>query len=180
MTTPGSVSVHGVGCPSSARSFPQPTSAGAYRRIGAVFFEHDAGGDARDDIERRNGAALAQMEHRKLKAIPPLWLPVSDLGQSEAGRIGQEVVLPWLKKHRPDVVIGFNAYVYHRIKRAGLLIPEDLAFIDLHFDPDKSRITRVTVAGLLDVEPVCMEVAIKHLLRMVANREGGLPRPAVP
>jgi len=146
-----------------------------YRRIGAVFFEHDAGGELHDDVDRRTGATLAQLDYPTLPKIPPLWIPVGELSPKQAGDVAIKWMKPWLDRYRPEVVIGLNAFVYHLVKRAGLLMPEHIAFLDLQHNFQNTRIQRTTVACLLDVEDVCLEVALKHLLRMIANRERGLP-----
>lgn len=145
-----------------------------HQRIGAIFPQHTDTTRFADDVERWAGVHGAQRYFGQLEPIPPLFIPaeIIDHDHEVATR---EYVEPWLAKHRPDAVAGFNGIVYHFLKRADHLPPEKLSFIHLDFCEERNQIQRITVAGFRATDKERMRTALHHLTRMVVQRERGLP-----
>jgi LacI family transcriptional regulator len=112
-----------------------------YRRIGVLHRPHRP--VLQDDDARL--AAFLLLQQRRTPANAELFLHELPF-VAEDGGAGRRLarLRDWLGRHRPEVVIGFNASDRQLLAQAGRRVPEDLAFAALHV----YRRQRGEVAGL--------------------------------
>ncbi len=91
-----------------------------YRRIGGAILTHTP--RAVDDVTRL-GASMAAQDNW-VSAADRIPLLTSDSNDREA-------FLAWMKRHQPEVVIGFVSRVYFWLREAGYRIPDDVAVASL-------------------------------------------------
>lgn len=96
-----------------------------YRRIGVCLRAH-APRVIDDDL--RLGAVLAAQKVRlsSKNRIPPFEAGIIASPDDKRG------LSAWVRRHRPDAVIGFNHADYWLLKDAGFEMPGDFAYADLH------------------------------------------------
>ena len=100
------------------RAWREAVRAG-YRRIGIALLEELA---AVDNFDQVSAALFCQSQlNPELEAIPVVHFP---LGERSAFQ-------KWLRRHEPEVVIGFNDTVHWWLREAGCKVPEEVAFISL-------------------------------------------------
>ncbi len=129
-----------------------------YRRIGFAMGHHQP---ILEDDESRYGAAIA-LQREKLAEedqIPIFWGSFEELNQ-----LG-----PWVKEHKPDLVIGFHSGVMWAIRDAGYRVPEDIGFLSLH------GAARDGVAGLEQNNRMIARQTIQQLDQMIRHNERGMP-----
>lgn len=85
----------------------------------------------------------------------------------------------WLKKERPDAIIGFGPKQYSEIEEAGCRIPADVAFAAL--DVQQGQLAALDrLAGINQNLPLIGSTAIDLLAGQLYHNEHGLPqRPAL-
>ncbi len=97
------------------------------------------------------------------------------LTTSEAG---QASLRAWLRKTRPDAVIGFGPSQYRALRDLGCAIPQDLAFIAL--DVEQMRLAHFEdVSGINQNQPLIGATAIDILASQLYHNELGLPQRPV-
>jgi len=96
-----------------------------YTRIGAILLDHDIG--LIDDDLRMAGLMVCQKRlFPKLAAIEPLQLAASvPLDEPK----NSKQIRAWLKKNKPDAVIGFHGGFHFLFKNLGY---DSLGFVNLH------------------------------------------------
>jgi LacI family transcriptional regulator len=103
------------------RAWREAVQAG-YRRIGVALLEEFAAVDLFDKV---SAALFCQSRlNPELEAIPVQYFPLND----------RSVFQEWLRKHEPEVVIGFNDTVHWWLTEAGRKVPAQTAFISLDTD----------------------------------------------
>ncbi len=135
--------------------------ARGYRRPGYVHCvnypaEHD-------DPDRIGGYLFAR---RRLPAGDQV--PVCVCGFKEA-----DVFRQWVRKHKPDAVIGFNDTVYWWIGEAGLRVPEDVGYVTLAHARGVSRNTTGSVCMDAEVGTAAVEL----LVGQIHINARGIPDP---
>ncbi|MEO6005312.1 MAG: LacI family DNA-binding transcriptional regulator [Opitutus sp.] len=93
-------------------------AAMGYRRIGLVLFKEYTAVDYFDKV------SAYLFNQRSLGPRDRLTVCHFDPGDDES-------LETWLKLERPDVILGFNGFIHHRITRLGHAIPEEFGFIAL-------------------------------------------------
>lgn len=97
------------------------------------------------DAARRHGhrrigyirSALATPEHERWRAAFALHLadspPADQVPMLDASGAGptEEEIRTWLRRHRPSVIISSDNLIPGRLRRSGIVIPRDVAFITL-------------------------------------------------
>ncbi len=79
-------------------------------------------------MRREWGAAhICQFRVPSRLRIPPLTASIQTV--SIVGKLGR-----WIRRYRPDAIIGFNAGILWQIQKAGYRVPEDIGFVSLHVD----------------------------------------------
>lgn len=129
-----------------------------YRRIGFAPGRHD---EPMEDDEARYGAAISMETSylAKKDRIPVYEGPIEDT----------KAFLLWLKKYRPDAVIGFSLAQYWMIKDSGLKIPEDVGFASLHINGKEDAFC----SGLRQNAEEISRQSILLLDQLIRGRERG-------
>lgn len=137
-----------------------------YRRIGVCARPHSP--RLLDDDARLGAVLAAQAGMPEAERIPPYKGEI----QADAGGDAKELIA-WVKKHRPDAVVGFNAGDYWILRDGGIRIPEDIGYADLHThapvnagDPD--------LAGLVQDQAKLGSSAVDMLDQQIRYRHRGL------
>lgn len=141
-----------------------------YRRIGAAILSHDP--VLADDFSRLAAVTGCQAQAKRPEAaIPPLREPIG--GDMNA-------VVGWVRRHRPDAVLGFHTGLCHLLRSAGIRIPEDLGFACLHNDRAglESKKPR-EIAGMTQNFPAIARGAVNLLDQMIRHGECGVPASPV-
>jgi LacI family transcriptional regulator len=129
-----------------------------YRRIG-VALPMDRPGEL--DIERIGAAMYLQQTARPETRRLPVW----------RGRFGdRKGFARWLRRHRPDAVIGHASSLIARMAEAGIRVPEDAGFAALYVPPGEQR-----SAGF-DSQPAWLgREAVNLMDGMIRRNETGIP-----
>lgn len=133
-----------------------------YRRIAICMREHDS---LHPDDESRLGAAyyfqsvLADPDDR----IPVLRLK---LNKSDDG----VRIAPWIDRHRPGVVVGFNRGDLEQLTAIGYKIPDDLAFASLHVGEKEQGY----MAGCMHNKELIPSCAVRVLFEKIGRGMRGL------
>ena len=94
-----------------------------YRRIGFAFLPLSEK-VPEDDV--RWGAAQSRLRRvSRRDRIPPFILPRLTWQDSP-------LMADWVRRYRPDAVIGFNAFFLWALRQEGFRVPEDIGFATLH------------------------------------------------
>lgn len=132
-----------------------------YERIGFAISRHDM---LLEDDEDRHGAAIAlETAHLAKKNQLPAYL----------GAIADEAAfIAWYRKHKPDVVVGFNNMHYQYLLNSGIRVPEETGVAVLHNCGQKD------IAGLdQNIEEIARQ-SIHQLDLLIRNHERGInPNP---
>jgi len=136
-----------------------------YRRIGLML--------DRDENSRVNylwlGGYLAAQNTAGGSRLEPLLT-------TAGGEVRQ--VKSWMKRARPDAVIGFGPGQFLALRRLGYEIPGDVAYAAL--DVEQTRLTHVeAVAGINQNLPLIGATAIDILVSQLYHNELGLPQRPV-
>jgi len=121
-----------------------------------------------DDVDRLSAVlGCLHLEEGEVEAVPPFGGPVPDL----------DVFLRWVRRHRPDGVIGFAAHHYHALKEArpwGRRCPP--AYYQLHISERDDSDLGFPLAGIWLSDAMVGEVAVDMIDRLLRAGELGPPR----
>jgi hypothetical protein len=124
--------------------------ADGFRRIGICLREHEP---LHADDETRCGAASAFLRYdAEAGSIPVLSVPFQS--QNFEGKL-----ISWIKKYRPDVVLGFSIQDRICLEKYGMSVPGDVCWVALHVE----EYNRGKVAGLQFNQEIIPEYAIRLL-----------------
>lgn len=132
-----------------------------YRRIGFAMGRHD---ESMEDDESRYGAARS-MELNYMSARQNLSVYSGPL-------VEKAPFLQWVKKSKPDAVVGFNDLRYWHLRDAGYRMPEDLGFASLHLD---EALNHNFCSGLYAMNDEIARQSVLLLDQFIRNREQGRP-----
>lgn len=127
------------------------------RRIGLVVPKMD---DERVENAWVSGY-LASRLHHGLPSIAPLITPTYNT----------DAAIPWIRKHKVEVVISSNHHVMRRMKEAGLRVPEDVGFVHLDWTAKKGD-----MAGVDQCSELIGAAAVDLLIEQLNNNEIGIPK----
>jgi LacI family transcriptional regulator len=82
-------------------------------------------------------------------------------------------VLKWIRKHKPDVLIGFNNLL-PEVEELGLEVPKKLGFVSLAVDSTDAR-----ASGASQNDFLIGKIAMDVLVGMIQRGERGLPKVPV-
>ncbi len=111
--------------------------AAGYRRIGMVMPHW---WDELADLAWSAGFLAEQQRIPPTDRIPILHFSMPAAGGLPAAM--RETTVPsrpfaeWLREHRPEVLLAKSQFVQPQLEALGLVVPRDLAFVELHLDPD--------------------------------------------
>jgi DNA-binding LacI/PurR family transcriptional regulator len=115
------------------------------------------------------GGYLAAQNTADGRALAPLLTTGADT---------RAAVKAWLRRTRPDAVIGFGPRQFLALEQAGRRIPRDLAFAAL--DVEQTRLDHVEeVTGINQNLPLIGATAIDILASQLYHNEQGLPQRPV-
>ena len=130
-----------------------------YRRIGFVSeFTHAE----RNDNLTQAACLRAQLNSEPKRRVPPLFLSGEGTGERR--------LLPWLRQHRPDAVIGETPDVFDWLRRESVQVPHDVGFAVLKPVP-----WREELSGLTLPYAAISCAAVDLLATLIEQREWGVP-----
>lgn len=105
----------------------------------------------------------------KNERVPPLFHPPAwEKGGSHKDKEGEMV--KWLKRYRPEVIVGYNNHLEPWVKAAGYRVPEDVGIIHLAVDDDV-----LDWAGIHSRRHKMGQTAVEWLVSLIRNRQFGVP-----
>ena len=139
-----------------------------YTRIGAILLNH--GSHLVDDELRMAGMMVSQQRfYPELAAIPPLEL---DALLIPWGSIVRDQISKWVRKNRPDAIIGFQGGYHFHLRHLGY---DSLGFINLHLPYHRKTDPCCSQAGMemIDAEIGAEAVNLLHMCRK--TNQWGIP-----
>ena len=137
----------------------QEIRKGGYRRVGYLLCRHRP--IMLDDAERQGALAFCQASlGAGEEAIPPYtgwfddWLAIKK----------------WYRRHRPDVVVGFNGIHRRFLLEMGRRIPQDVGYANLHEIEATAQVAGVDIG-----EEEARSKTAEHLDFLVRHRRTGIP-----
>lgn len=137
-----------------------------YKRIGLMLDRHE---NSRVEYSWLGGYLAAQRTQGGAALSPLLTVDAEDL----------EVVRKWLKRERPDAVIGFGPQQFTALRQVGCAIPRKVGFAAL--DVQQTSLAGVKqVAGINQNLPAIGANAVEIMAVQLYHNELGLPlRPVI-
>jgi len=133
-----------------------------YRRIGAAPFRHPE--PMEEDVIRYGAfTACAELENSRAGRIPVF----NGLLGDRAG------FLRWVRRWRPDVVIGFNVQCLRFLQEEGIRVPEEMAFATLH--SGISNLPEGPLAGMMHIPHRIGMTAVEFMDELIRHNQHGLP-----
>jgi LacI family transcriptional regulator len=156
-----------------ARLAMQKVLAAGYRRIGFVMHR---GWDHAVDHLWTAGFLCEQQHLRAGDRLPAYLFPAPEPAEAwlnegngpvEADAGGFSA---WLERNRPDVIISKGSFVLRQLRRLGLRIPRDIAFVDVFLER-----TDGATAGVRQNHETVGAVAVEILASQLQHNKFGLP-----
>lgn len=151
----------------------QKVMGAGYRRIGFVMHR---GWDHAVDHLWTAGFLCEQQLLKARERLPAHLYPEEEprarwLDESEAEVAPEpKAFAAWFRRHRPEVIIGKSAWVLPMLKRMGLSVPGDVAFVDVFLD-DLSG----AVAGVRQNHTTVGALAVEILAGQLQHNKYGVP-----
>lgn len=133
----------------------QKVIAAGYRRVGFVM---DEGWDITVDHLYQAGYLWEQQALAPSDRLSPYLIP------------NKEPLADWLRRTKPDVVIGKASFVNDTFKQLGLRIPKDLGFVDIFLDDLSGK-----TAGVIQNHKEVGRLAIELLAGQLQQNKYGIP-----
>lgn len=124
-----------------------------------------------DELTDRAWSAAFQAELYRCaikERLPVLYLEESPTGPSLAGN--PDALHRWYQQHRPEVIFGLTPAVLDHIRRCGLRVPWDVAYVDLSLQERDGAI-----AGVWENREKLGELAVDLLVNQLEQNVCGLP-----
>lgn len=141
-----------------ATAFNQCVARG-YKRIGMVLFDESAAVDA---FDKTSALLYCQSRLPANRARIPLLLVTP-------GKL--DPLRSWLKKWRPDVVLGFNDIVYWWLRDLDHRAPADLGFVSLMLNPNGKE----KASGLVYDTALLGRMAFEQIDIQIRTNQFGIP-----
>jgi len=137
-----------------------------HRRIGVALLKEF---QAVDLLDKVSAALYCQTQLEPASQVVPLrHFPLDSRTEFVA----------WLRRHQPEVVIGFNDSVYWWLQEAGYRVPEEVAFISLMLD-QLTESERVITGMKSDLAQIG-RIAVEQLDILLRTNQVGVPeRPLI-
>jgi len=139
-----------------------------YERIGICLEE---------SLDRRTHQSIRAMTHYreadypKSKRIPLL---VYRGGSEEKWPQVKKQIVAWLRRYKPEVVVGLDNRLVQCVEEAGFRVPRDMGVVHLATDDDASDWT-----GIFSNKRMVGTVAAELLISLIQNRQFGVPKAAL-
>lgn len=138
-----------------------------YERVG-VCLEKQV--DQHSAHSMRAASTFAFYDAPKAKKIPPL----SYFHRSEENwAAAKKTITNWIRKYRPDAIIGHSSRLVECVEAAGMRVPEDVGVVHLATDDDVAD-----WAGICSNRRQIGATAIELLVSLMRNRQYGIPEIA--
>lgn len=129
-----------------------------YERIGFALGRHP---EPMEDDEARYGAAIS-IEASYLAR--PFRVPVYD-----GPILDMKKMIAWVKRYRPEAVVGFSVGQYWALRSEGFDIPDELGFSSMHIRQDEDGFC----SGLIQNHAEIARQSILLLDQLIRSRERG-------
>jgi LacI family transcriptional regulator len=133
-----------------------------YRRIGICLAREV---DSASHYTLRSTARDLYHSVSSAQRIPPLFHAHYQRTDREA-----EMVV-WLKRYRPEVIVGHNSFIKQWVEAAGYRVPEDVGLVHLALDDDVPD-----WAGIHSKRRETGATAIDQLVASICNHHYGVPK----
>jgi len=134
-----------------------------YRRIGICFSEQV---DSFSHHACRSTAHYFHATTPKLERVPPLFY--------EGTTAMKEQVMPWVRRVKPDVVVGLDNRLVEWVEASGYRVPEEVGVVHLALDDDV-----LDWAGVYSNKREIGATAVEWVASLLQNRRFGLPASAM-
>jgi LacI family transcriptional regulator len=137
-----------------------------YERIGFVLLNVST----IDDQLRWGAVQTCLREVSAKNRIPHFFI------EWESGRYNTAELAAWIRRHRPEAIIGFNGLIRWALEFEGFRIPEDMPFASLNKDTnyDLLQMADNSDSGMKHMRLEAMFAAIDLLDQQIRHREFGL------
>ncbi|MDX2109982.1 MAG: LacI family DNA-binding transcriptional regulator [Verrucomicrobiota bacterium] len=142
-----------------------------YRNLGIALLEHPC---AIEDDMKRLGAAYAHKHLIEGKGGKVSIVTYKEHHYPEDLLSRNSLLLKWLEKERPEVVIGFNIGVYHAMLDLHFQSPKDIAFATLHCDQEWPM-----ASGLMLTSELKADYALYLMDLLLRSNETGIPNKQI-
>jgi LacI family transcriptional regulator len=156
-----------------ARLAMQKVMAAGYRRVGFVMHR---GWDHAVDHLWTAGYLCEQQMLGTRERIPVHLFPEPEpverwLNESKSeDQPDQEAFVEWFEKYRPEVIISKSAFVLPALKKMGLSVPEDVAFVDVFLEDFSGK-----TAGVKQNHTTVGGLAVEILAGQLQHNKYGVP-----
>jgi len=145
-----------------------------YQKIGFVMHR---GWDHSVDHMFTAGYLCAQQDLPEDKLIPPFIFPPKEpvyewFNERSDLHPDMDSFKAWWDQYRPEVIISKASFVRPLLKELGLHVPEDVAFVDIFHDGQKSAFT----AGVKQNHKAVGALALEILAGRLSHNKVGLPK----
>ena len=79
----------------------------------------------------------------------------------------------WVRKYRPEVVVGFSAHDWYALRDAGFDIPSELGYVALQLD--RVHESGQKIAGLVQQSDLISRQSIVVLDQLIRHNQRGVP-----
>jgi LacI family transcriptional regulator len=139
-----------------------------YRRIGVCL---DEAVDRCTAHTCRAATQYFQSTLPKAEIIPALfykWGPPSNQ------KVGKAQAIAWIKRYRPDVVVGLSSHLLDWVEAAGFRVPGEVGVVHIATDDDVSD-----WAGICSNRKQIGAAAVELLVSLMQSRQFGVPKIAL-
>jgi LacI family transcriptional regulator len=133
-----------------------------YERIGLCLTEQ---ADSFSHHDVRSIALYFNSTLPKSRRVEPLFTSYSMKANED-----QSVVVAWIKRERPDAVVGLSSNLVNWIKAAGFRVPQDIGVVHLATDDDV-----LDWAGIYANKREVGRLAADKLVALIQHRQFGVP-----
>ena len=133
-----------------------------YRRIGICLT---------DRIDQYSDHVISAVAHHMAlttpQVIPPLFYQFNEDGE---GLSQQKEIRRWMKRHKPDVIIGLDNRLVKWVEAQGYRVPRDVGVVHLALDNDV-----LDWAGIYSNKKEIGRITAELLISLINNRQFGIP-----
>jgi LacI family transcriptional regulator len=108
------------------------------------------------------------------RKIPPFFYWWDPRREEEGWKNTKAKIIAWIRRHRPEVILGHSDWLVHCVKEAGYRAPEDIGIVHLATDDDVSD-----WAGISSNRRAIGAAAVELVISLIQNRQFGLPATAL-
>ena len=137
-----------------------------YRRIGFAFLPLS---DTVPEDDVRWGAAQSCLRRVPPRQRIPPYIPLR-VHWKDSGLLAD-----WVRRYRPDAVIGFNGFFLWGLRNEGFRVPEEIGFAALH-RPEPTKDYHYNDSGMKEMNLEIMLAALELMDQRVRHHQYGLSK----